>query len=144
MSRGAILQYRNIGSAHYRQTAVIDQSSWRAKPNEVRCTGGRRLQRRLRARATAADRCNCPRNARRKDPHTERSNTTYNRNRARYNSWLTNKGWRGTIADNRVPPRGAVGEPRHILSPSTRLVVGRGGCQRRRNFWEGRRVKLKF
>ena len=53
------------------------------------------------------------------------SSIKYNRNRARYDRWLTNKGWRGTIADNRVPPRGAVGEPWHSLSPNTNMVNNR-------------------
>ena len=47
---------------------------------------------------------------------------TYNKNRTRYNRWLENKGWWGTTADNRVPPRGTVGEPRHISSMNAVLV----------------------
>ena len=41
------------------------------------------------------------------------------------NSCLTDKGWWGTIADNRVPPRGTVGEPRQTLSPNTSMVINR-------------------
>ena len=47
---------------------------------------------------------------------------SYNKNRTRYNRWLENKGWRGTTADNRVPPRGTVGEPRHIRSMNANRV----------------------
>ena len=50
---------------------------------------------------------------------------TYNKNRARYNKWLENKGWWGTTADNRVPPRGTVGERRHIRSTNANLVSNR-------------------
>ena len=67
----------------------------------------------------------CPRRSQRKDPQTRRSRSTYSNDRIRYNSWLANKGWRGTIADNRVPPRGAVGEPRRILSTNTTVVSSR-------------------
>ena len=35
---------------------------------------------------------------------------------------VANKGWRGTKADNRVPPRGKMGEPRHISSMNANLV----------------------
>ena len=45
--------------------------------------------------------------------------------RARYNKWIENKGWWGTTADNRVPPRGTVGEPRRIRSTSANLVSNR-------------------
>ena len=47
---------------------------------------------------------------------------TYNKNRTRYNRWLENKGWWGTTADNRAPPRGTVGEPRHVSSMNANLV----------------------
>ena len=36
-----------------------------------------------------------------------------------------NQGWWGTTADNRVPPRGTVGEPRQILSTNTNMVTNR-------------------
>ena len=47
---------------------------------------------------------------------------TCSKNRTRYSRWLENKGWWGTTADNRVPPRGTVGEPRHISSMNANLV----------------------
>ena len=47
---------------------------------------------------------------------------TYNKNRTRYNRWLVNKGWGGTTADNRVPPPGTVGEPRHISGVNANMV----------------------
>ena len=49
-------------------------------------------------------------------------NTRTYKNRTRYNRWLVNKGWWGTTADNRVPPRGTVGEPRHISSTNANMV----------------------
>ena len=67
----------------------------------------------------------CPRRSQRKDPQTRRSRSTNSNDRMRYNSWLANKGWWGTIADNRVPPRGAVGELRRILSTSTNVFSNR-------------------
>ena len=48
-----------------------------------------------------------------------------NKNRARYNSWVNNKGWWGTTADNRMPPRGAVGEPRRTPSTNTNWFSNR-------------------
>ena len=50
---------------------------------------------------------------------------TSNKNRTRYDKWLENKGWWGTTADDRVPPRGTVGEPRHIRSTNANLVSNR-------------------
>ena len=54
-----------------------------------------------------------------------RKSKTYNKNRSRYDSWLNNKGWWGTTADNRMPPRGTVGEPRRIPSTSANMVSNR-------------------
>ena len=50
---------------------------------------------------------------------------TYDKNRARYYKLLGNGGWWGTTADNRVPPRGTVGELRHIRSTNANLVSNR-------------------
>ena len=111
------------------------------RSNKAIGTGAQRLQRRLRQRAQAqAERPTSTRSARstwakngnknasrKETQHTHRtkqnSNTrTYHKNRTRYNIWLENKGWWGTTAGNRVPPRGTVGEPRHISSMNANLV----------------------
>ena len=105
-------------------------------------TGTQRLQRRLRHRAEArAERLRAPRSLRATcdknrnaiQVGTENANRnresrdirTYNKNRARYNKWIENKGWWGTTADNRVPPRGTMGEPRYIRSTNANLVSNR-------------------
>ena len=51
----------------------------------------------------------------------------HNKNRTRYNIWLVNKGWWGTTADSRVPPRGTVGEPRRISSMNANMVNNHAG-----------------
>ena len=102
----------------------------RTKSDEVRGTGTQRPQRRLGARATtrqrsiALARSHCAQNKTQKAKH-DKTNHTYNNNRSRNKNWLTNMGWWGTTADNRVPPRGTVGEPRQILSASTNMVSNR-------------------
>ena len=70
-----------------------------------------------------------------------RRNRTYNKNRSRYNSWVNNKGWWGTTADNRMPPRGTVGEPRRIPSTNANMVSNRRRNQRCRNPLKGRGIK---
>ena len=93
-------------------------------------TGTQRPQRRLRHRAQAkaqaerpaATRSAQPSRAKNTDMNRNTSRGAYNKNRTRYERWLENKGWWGKKADNRVPPRGTVGEPRHILSVNANLV----------------------
>ena len=113
------------------------------RSNKVIGTGAQRLQRRLRQRAqaqaerpteTRSARSTCAKNKHKtknalqketQKTHRTKQNSnvrTYNKNRTRYNRWLENKGWWGTTADNRVPPRGTVGEPRHISSMNANLV----------------------
>ena len=122
----------------YRRT----ETNKRTRLDKVIGTGTQRPQRRLRDRAEArAERLRAPRSLRatcdknrnaiqvgteKANINRERRNIrTYSKNRARYNKWTENKGWRGTIADNRVPPRGTVGEPRHIRSTTANLVSNR-------------------
>ena len=58
--------------------------------------------------------------------HTNKNkNRTYNKNRIRYERGMNNKGWWGTTADNRMPPRGAVGEPRRTPSTNTNWFSNR-------------------
>ena len=128
--RSTILKYR------------VTETSRRTRLDKVIGTGTQRPQRRLRHRAKArAERLEAPRSSRvtsdkNKDTvqaETENANRikkrrnirTYDKNRTRYDKWLENKGWRGTTADNRVPPRGTAGEPRHIRSTNANLVSNR-------------------
>ena len=131
ISRDAILKYRTA------------ETNKRTRLDKVTGTGMQRPQRRLRHRAEArAERLRAPprspratrdKNNNTTQDRTEKANTNskiiniriYNKNRARYNKWTENKGWWGTIADNRVPPRGTVGEPRHIQSTNANLVSNR-------------------
>ena len=125
---------RNI-SLKYR----IAETNRRTRLDKVIITGTQRPQRRLRHRAEArAERLRAPRSLRAtcdKNRSTiqvgtgnanknrgSRNVKTYNKNRARYNKWIENKGWWGTTADNRVPPRGTVGEPRHISGMNANMV----------------------
>ena len=104
--------------------------------------GTQRPQRRLRHRAKArAEGLEAPRSSRAtrdknrdtvqvetKNANRNKKNRnirTYNKNKTRYDKWLENKGWWGTTADSRVPPRGTVGEPRHIRSTNANLVSNR-------------------
>ena len=122
----------------YRRTEIITST----RLDKVIGTGEQRPQRRLRHRAQAqAERPTATRSARStcaKSRNTSQEETqnaqitkqnrnirTYNKNRTRYNRWLENKGWWGTTADNRVPPRGTVGEPRNISSMNANLVSNR-------------------
>ena len=110
--------------------------------DKVTRTGTQRPQRRLghraearaeRLRALRSLRATCDRNRNTTQVGTEKANRnresrnirTYNKNRARYDKWIENKGWWGTTADNRVPPRGTVGEPRHNRSTNANLVSNR-------------------
>ena len=109
----------------YRSTE-IDTST---RLDKVIGTGTQRPRRRLKHRAQANAQAERPAATRTVQPSCAKSanifrNTsrgTY-KSRARYTKWLENKGWRGTEADNRVPPRGTVGEPRHIRSMNANLV----------------------
>ena len=118
------------------------ETSKRTRLDKVTRTGTQRPQRRLRHRAKAraerlgaphSSRVTCDKNEDTAQAETENANRnrkrwnirTYNKNRIRYDKWLENKGWWGTTADNRVPPRGTVGEPRHIRSTSANLVSNR-------------------
>ena len=117
----------------YRKTGIITST----RLNKVIGTGTQRPHRRLRQRAQAERpttirpaRPTCAKNkdtSQKETQHTQgmkqnRNIRTYIKNRTRYNRWLENKGWWGTTADNRVPPRGTVGEPRHISSMNANLV----------------------
>ena len=94
-------------------------------------TGAQRPRRRLRHRAQAqadaqAERPAATRNA---QPSCAKNANIFNvsrrtcyKNLTRYKRWLENKGWWGTKADSRVPPRGTVGEPRNIRSMNANLV----------------------
>ena len=118
IDRDTILKYRK---------SVI---TLRTESDKVRGTGTQRPQRRLRARATTRQRSNerarsqCAQNKTQKAKQNIHIRT-YNNHISRYNSWLTNKGWWGTTADNRVPPRGTVGEARQILSTNAHMVSNR-------------------
>ena len=111
----------------YRSTEV----NTRTRLDKVIGTGTQRLRRRLRHRAQAqanaqAERPAATRNAlpscaKNANIFKNASRRTY-KNLTRYNRWLENKGWWGTEADSRVPPRGTVGEPRHIRSVNANLV----------------------
>ena len=110
----------------YRSTEIITST----RLDKVIGTGTQRPQRRLRHRAQAkaqAERPTATRpaqstRAKNKNRNINTTRRTYNKNRTRYDRWLENKGWWGTKADNRVPPRGTVGEPRHILNMNANLV----------------------
>ena len=107
----------------YRSTEIITST----RLDKVIGTGAQRLQRRLGHRAQAqaqAERPTATRPAQSTCAKNRNRNIlqrTYNKNRTRYDRWLENKGW-GMKADSRVPPRGTVGEPRHILSMNANLV----------------------
>ena len=122
----------------YRRTVIITNT----RLNKVIGTGTQRPRRRLRQRAQAErptttrparPTCAKIRNTLRKETqHTQgmkqnRNIRTYNKNRTRYRRLLENKGWWGTTADNRVPPRGTVGEPRHISSMNANMVSNHTG-----------------
>ena len=118
------------------------------RSNKVIGTGTQRIQRRLKQRAqaqaerpmaTRSARSTCARNIEhyknKHNTHKERNRTGHykkkhnrHKNIIGYNRWLDNKGWWGTTADNRVPPRGTVGEPRHISSMNANSV-----CNHARN-----------
>ena len=116
LSRSTILQYRTLEAlALSRTTAPATQREQFDNTEDDNLSSLRAISAEVR----------CPRRSQRKDPQTRCSRSTYSDNRIRYNSWLANKGWWGTIADNRVPPRGAVGEPRRILSTNTNVVSNR-------------------
>ena len=116
----------------YRRTEIITST----RLGKVIDTGTQRPQRRLRQRAqanrptTRPARPTCTKNnneLQKGARHIQsigqnRNIRTYNTNRTRYNRWLVNTGWWGTTADNRVPPRGTVGEPRHISGMNANMV----------------------